>query len=267
MLEEEPDFDCEPETRAWPIWLAFAIGIAAVSVLLFRTYTPLEIIADNATQCPARTASVTAVLIDVTDSLSGAQEERIVKEMKSLCRAVPQHGRLDLFVLDGEQKATQVFSMCSPGEGLGGCAATSNESRSRTKWEHMFFAKVEAALRTAMAARGSNRSPLIEAINDVCARSFSGGDKSSGNALIIVSDMLHNTPQLNQYRGSSAMDFGRLSTTSYYSTVKPTNIAGVRTQVFYLRRANRGHLQNTQHKEFWRDVFKECGASVDIAEI
>lgn len=267
MLEEDPDFGCEQKPRAWPLWLAYILGLAAVSALLWRTYTPLEIIADKNTQCPAKIASVAAVLIDVTDSLSEAQEERIIKEMKSLCRAVPQYGRLDLYVLDGGQKATQVFSMCSPGQDLGKSAATSNESRARIKWEHLFFAKVEAALRTAMDARGSNRSPLIEAVNDICARSFSGSDKSSGNTLIIVSDMLHNTRQLNHYRGSSAMDFEKFCTTPYFSSVKPTNIAGVRTQVFYLRRANKGHLQNPPHKEFWRAFFIQCGASMDLAEI
>jgi len=267
MLEEVPDFECKPKARAWPLWLAVGAGLLGVLGVLWLNYKPVPPIVYQATQCPAKIAQVAAVLIDVTNALEGEQPARIVKEMRQLCKSVPQYGRIDLYVLDKREKPQLLFSMCSPGDGSGGSWISSNEWQSRLKWERLFFAKVEMALQTAMKAEGSLHSPLMKAINDVCTRSFSGGDAMPGNTLIVVSDMLQNTGELNHYRGGVAMNFAEVVASPYYANVKPTNASGVRAQVFYLRRANKGHLQSALHKDFWRSFFKDCGATVDIADI
>lgn len=270
MLEERPAGRCPPggKTSAWPLWALCILILCVIFGFMWANYTPVEPIADKKTLCPSKITAVAAVIIDVTDPLTQPQQDRIVNEMRQLCQAVPQYGRLDLYVLDKGMVAESEFSMCNPGDGAGKNAFASNDRISRLKWERLFFARVEGALRKAMTGQKSDFSPIVEAINDVAGRSFTSGLASNAHTLIIVSDMLHKTTDLNQYtirRG--ALDFPAFSNTPYYRATRPTNLAGVRTQIFYVRRPDKGHLQTPEHKLFWRALFRDCGATADIAEI
>ncbi|MDQ7836138.1 MAG: hypothetical protein RDU24_12205 [Humidesulfovibrio sp.] len=225
-------------------------------------------IANTETNCPNDIASVTAVLIDVTDPLSGAQKQRILNEMEILCKNIPQYGRIDLYVLDGNGKASRCFSMCSPGDGSNGNILFVNKEMTQMSWRKKFYDKVIERLETAIDSGGNNRSPLIEAVNAVCAESFSGrsGTTPGGSTLILVSDMVHNTRELNQYNRRS-VGFSEFKGTAYFELTRPTNMKGVRGQVYYVRRPELGAIQGNAHKDFWRSYFRECGASMDFVEI
>lgn len=268
MLHPRPAPAAEQKSGV-PLLCGLALAVAVSCVLVWLFMPSYKAVADSESQCPSDIAAVTAVLIDVTDPLSGEQKDRVLNEMEILCKNLPQYGRLDLYCLDKEQVAQRIFSRCNPGDGADVHWFFLNHEMAQNKWREQFFNKVQAALKQAVECEGTVRSPIIEAINAVCARSFSGrsGATPGGSSLILVSDMLHNTNELNHYKRRNSQNFQEFSQKPYYSSTRPTNMAGVRSLVYYVRRPKHGSSQGQEHKEFWRAYFAACGSTVQFEEI
>lgn len=268
ILDEEPDFTRKSKGNGVLIWALSAIVFAGIIAVLWISYVPKPRIEDKESGCLEIVPSVTAVLIDVTDPLSESQQTDTLEKLEGLCAGLPQYARLDLYVLAKGLKAERLFSKCNPGVARGKTEASTNENVGKSKWKKLFRDRANTSLKTAMNKSGDDWSPIMETLNDVSGRSFSEAPGARENVLIIVSDMLQRSEMLDQYvAGRRATDFKALSAKPYFSATRPTNLGGTSVRILYLRRRAVAHLQTQAHKEFWREFFTACGASVEIKEI
>ncbi len=150
-------------------------------------------------------------------------------------------------------------TVCNPGNGKGASEFNSNPRRLERRWKQQFSDSLEHQLTSLLKAPSANTSPILESIQNVSASVFDApAFKQVPKQLIIVSDMVQNTPGFSQYRQSETFD--QFKHTPYYLTVRP-NLDGVNVTILYLRRADVFRIQGrTQHLDFWRDYFTDAGA-------
>jgi hypothetical protein len=120
-----------------------------------------------------------------------------------------------------------------------------------------FLVPVTTTLEQSLTAEVGERSPILETLQ-LISRSqeiADGGRKT----LILVSDMLQNTPGFSHYRERRSYDdFVR---SGFASDVK-ADFRGWEVIVVYLRRYRDRQLQQGAHVDFWQRYFHEAGGKV-----
>jgi len=219
---------------------------------------------DPETLCPTTgETSVTAVLLDGTDSLTEIQKALVRTRLADLKEALPIHGRIEVYTLGqvtGNLLRPEIM-LCNPGRGSDVSQLTANPKRVEKVWRERFSERLDLALDRVLDTRGEKTSPLMESIQSVGATAFAGARRASiPKHLVIVSDMLQHTPGYSQYKGLGSFD--SLQRTEYFRQVRP-DLGGVDVTILYLRRPTRAGLQGGAHVTFWEAFFTAAGATLD----
>ena len=86
---------------------------------------------------------------------------------------------------------------------------------------------------------------------------FQNHDVHGERHLIVMSDMLQNTPQFSMYHG--ALDFASFARSDYGRKVQ-AQLPGVEVELDVL--VNTPALQTRRNLKFWEDYFEKAGAHV-----
>jgi hypothetical protein len=86
---------------------------------------------------------------------------------------------------------------------------------------------------------------------------FRKHDVKGERRLIIISDMLHNTPQFSMYRGP--VDYETFAA-SKYGRKAQLELRDVEVELHYL--INNPQLQTKRNLKFWEDYFIKAGAQI-----
>jgi hypothetical protein len=145
----------------------------------------------------------TLILVDKSDPWSPVQAERLKRLVKQVGEALPAERLLSVFVFNDafEPNFPPLLALCNPGrtasEWIG------NPRRDYIRWVEKFGRPLDEALTVlAQPARG-NLSPVAEAIGDVLSRR-ENRPASGERSLLLVSDMLQNSPQFSVFGNSAA---------------------------------------------------------------
>jgi serine/threonine protein kinase len=233
-------------------------ALAARLVYVQRTTPDL----DQTTMCPVNGAKgLIVLLLDATNSISPFQQADLRRHLQDIQETVPEYCALDVYTVsaakDGLLKSVGA-SVCNPGYGRNARAFTSNPHVMKEKWKKRFSLPLNAVLASMLVTPPSDQSPILEGIQSVAVAEF--GKLPAGTTtrkLIIVSDMLPNTPEYSQYHGIESFDEFRRS--SYYRRVRP-DLHGVEVELYYLRRDQGPQVK--QHIEFWERYFADSGATL-----
>jgi hypothetical protein len=95
----------------------------------------------------------------------------------------------------------------------------------------------------------------------VVALRFAKFDVRGRRSLIIVSDMLHNTPAYSLYRQSQ--DFAALRTTPEFARLR-SKLEGADVELLLLMHTPQ--LQSRRLTKFWEDYFRDMGARLQRVE-
>jgi hypothetical protein len=120
-----------------------------------------------------------------------------------------------------------------------------------------FLLPVTSALEQSLSVDVGERSPILETLQ-LISRSQEiedGGRKT----LIVVSDMLQNTPGFSHYRDRRS--YGDFVRSGFASDVK-ADFRDWSIIVIYLRRYRDRHLQQGAHVDFWQRYFHDAGGKV-----
>jgi hypothetical protein len=100
-------------------------------------------------------------------------------------------------------------------------------------------------------------SPIMAAIQAIAVQRY-GGRAMEGlpKSLVVVSDMIENTPDYSQYRGSVDYPVYRASPASQKYA---TDLAGAEVTIYYLKRLGAGPADSGAHIRFWSDWVAENG--------
>lgn len=231
-------------------------GFGALGYAFFAA--PKPVLTDKATLCPmSGPTGVTVVLIDSTDALGPTAQLELRQRLLDVGEAVPKGTLLELRTLDGVTPGGKIaFSLCNPGSGADLSELTGNPQMANRKWNAGFKAPLETALKGSMAASPSKISPIMEAIQRIALERFTGtAANERSKTLIVISDMLENTPHYSQYAGDAK--FQRYRQTQAYQRFR-TDLHGATVSLYYIQRQvmPKG-LTPVDHIGFWQEWIRD----------
>jgi hypothetical protein len=214
---------------------------------------------DAADLCPASgPRGHVILLVDRTDPMSFIQEQAFLTYLKAFGEGGVGEGELFSVFVVGEDFAAAAqpwFNMCNPGRGEDKSRWTSNPEQIRRRFESKFLAPMQRQAGQLRAAAPAKTSPILEMLQLAAIEGFRQDHASGRKKLVIVSDMLHNTPEFSLYR--EAADFDAFRQTPYFQKSQ-ADLAGVEVEIFLLM--NAPQRQNLRLVNFWERYFQAMGA-------
>ena len=217
---------------------------------------------DRISSCPkGNLDSVTLVLIDLTDPINPVQAAALRNALLEVRDSIPQYGRLEIYPLSSAKQTAipPLFAACNPGNGRDVSSPLSGNAQLADRiWQKQFADKIDAIIAKVETLPPEQNSPILEAIQSVSVTGFGAptAQTAASKRLILVSDMLHYTPELSMYNGAPQFDEFRAS--QYYLRVKP-DLRGAKVDVYLIVRETKHAAQQPPLYKFWTDYFDAAG--------
>ena len=244
-----------------------AIGIAALAVFFaalgggiywFLTRDPGL---DRQTLCPKSGPTAHIVLmVDKTDPLNFNQKQAFLRLLEELVdRRVAPGQLVSVFVLgeDFRDGAKPLVEVCNPGSGEGKSELTANIAKLNAQYRERFREPLLKQADVLVSTKPANASPIFEMIQLVSLNGFRKHTVNGPRRLIIVSDLLHKSPQLSMYQGMPDMD--ALAASEYGRRMR-TELDGVEVEIHHVLHYSK--LQTQKQLDFWKAYFSRAGARV-----
>ena len=252
----------------------FGIGILLLAVIVgyFIIAPPPT---DPKTFCPKDTEGIgmTALLIDVSDKLTGSQLAKLENELRNISTVSEKKSssflkkgeKLMVYFIEPEgQVPSLVFSMCHPGntanrsviDGL-----SEGEIYARKKWKKFTDDVMQNIENKIGETAEMSTSPIIEAVQFIRAETFPPPrliDGSINYRLVVWSDLLQNSLEGNH--------FGKLN--DYKEALKrnPLELSGIEVSIFQIISKKYNKYQTNEHVAWWRKVFSRANADMRMWE-
>ena len=215
--------------------------------------------------CPeeSRIKKYTAILFDISDSLTVTQREFLTKEIQYIKDKSSLHDRIAVFSvgdrLDG--KIHPALSLCNPGTGDNIDELTGNPKMALAIWNQEFSERIEFLTRSYLEENEKPFSPLMESIQSISVTFMPRKNVSIvRKEIFIVSDMLQHTSEYSHYKNRPPI-FNDFKGSPYELKVK-TSLSNVELTIFYLRRFGQNKVQGKMHIEFWNEYFHSLGGNL-----
>ena len=249
------------------ITIGFTIVISIVVGLFIAVVTYVKLNAEpglnKVTLCPADGPQGHFVLlVDKTDPLNFTQKQTFSVTLTDIIqKRTPPGYLLSIFVLDEDFKANAVplLELCNPGTGAEKSAMTATLKKLRQQYEQKFVEPMRKQSEALLSTTPAKTSPILEMVQLVGINAFRKHDIKGERRLIILSDMLHNTPQFSMFRSPADYYYAAFSLTAYGKKTQ-VDLGGVDVELLYL--LHTPQLQTRRNLLFWEDYFKKSGARV-----
>lgn len=243
----------------WGI-VAFVAFFGAVAALIYaQREAPAKLNPD--TLCPpGGPQGHIVLLVDRTDPLNFTQKKAFSELMHEVIeRRTPAGHLLSVYVLgeDFKETAEPLIEMCNPGTGEGTSTLTGNPQKERRRYEQRFLKPLNEQAESLVSSTAAKYSPIFEMLQMVSINSFRKHGVQGERRLLIVSDMLHNTPQASMFRGP--LDYGTFAQSEYGHKMS-LEMQGVKVELNYL--LHNPKLQTMKNVNFWEKHFDKAGARV-----
>jgi hypothetical protein len=247
------------DTVMWVAGVALLIVTTVAVALVFYTQFSRDPPLNKATMCPATgPLGHIVLLVDKTDPLNFTQRQDFSVAMKELVETkVPEGHLLSVFVLGErfEQSALPIIELCNPGSDAGKSELSANLKRLRKQYEERFVRPLEDTTKALIADEPAKASPIFEMLQLVGINGFRKHAVKGPKRLVLVSDMLHNTPQFSMYAGPA--EFELFESTDYAKRTQ-AELREVSVELHYLMTTPR--LQTRRNQVFWERYFERAGA-------
>ena len=238
-----------------------AAGIVGAYFYVQQSHVPL----DTVSLCPIDgPRELTAVLIDRTDPLNKVQSAALRVRLQKIKTEVPRYGEIQIYTVRPLETGLlrPELRICNPGRGADVNPAIGNPRLAERKWQESFASRLDALIAEMVASSEANVSPVMESVQSVALSAFSSNSlHGKPKKLIIVSDMIQNTPGHSQYRGITS--FQNYKTSKHYRHVR-ADLTNVSVEIIYILRDtkvrdDKARLQGKRHIEFWQHFFADMG--------
>ena len=238
--------------------ILLVLGVAA-SVTYFMMTRSESL--DKDTLCPAKGPTGHYVLlVDKTDPLTFTQKEAFTVTLRELIeKRIPEGYLLSVFVLgeDFKENAKPLVELCNPGTGQDKSELTANLRQLKRQYQDGFLGPLLKQSEALMAPQPAKASPIFEMMQLVAINGFRKHGVKGELRLIVMSDMLHNTPQFSMYKGP--VDYPAFASSTYGQKTQ-LELRGVEVEIHYLM--NTPQLQTKRNLKFWEDYFNKAGARI-----
>ena len=216
---------------------------------------------DRATLCPKTgpTAHI-VLLVDKTDPLNFSQKEAFLRLLDELVTRRVEPGQLvSVFVLgeDFREGAKPLVEVCNPGSGEGKSELTANVAKLNAQFRERFREPLLKQADALISTVPAKSSPIFEMLQLVSINGFRKHAVNGPRRLIVVSDMLHKSPQLSMYQ--TLPDFEAFSASEYGRKMR-SELDRVEVELHHV--LNYPKLQTRKQLEFWQTYFSRSGARI-----
>lgn len=245
-------------------WLKIAGVALAVGVIGFAYVTVMKgnKSLDELTLCPTTPASVTVLLVDVTDPMTTAQKQDFRNQLNRLRSAIPRYGKLIVTKVDSSSNELlqPVIVRCNPGTAEDVNDLTGNPAGVKKAHDDQFIAPLDLAFDSLTRASAADRSPIFESVQSVALTELTKSEVSNiPRKLVLVSDLLQNTDTISFYSGLPAQD--ELTTSAPFRRVR-TDLTGVDVEVWMLERSDANQTQPRALIDLWDAAIAAQGGNV-----
>jgi hypothetical protein len=232
------------------------IAMAAAAILAAVLFPKEEELSQNLCPLSGPTGHV-ILLVDATDPFTFTQSKalaQLVEQMAQPART-PQGTLLTVYVFGDDVKAgaAPMFERCSPGSGAGKSEVTHTLKLWQERYAKEFQDPLIQKVPEMQPKVSAPRSPIMQMLQ-IVSLSFKGHAASGERRLIIVSDLLQNTPELSLYREippyaqfRDRADARRLRAELGHVVVDAELLL------------NTPQIQNRRFLKFWEDYFSDMG--------
>lgn len=211
-------------------------------------------------QIPAHSVLV----VDKTDMYTPAQASSIEALVFQTRDRLEIGERFSLFELDerGELTHTNRFSLCNPGRGEQINPLYRNPNRVEARYQALFERPLQRALADLVRPKDAPQSPVIESLARLTQEA--GFNRSvDGRRIILVSDMLQNSPLYSVY-GQARQDLAnRLPDPStvvrQVEAQYGSGLRGVELEVHYVAQPGWTPEQRAILQAHWQAIFSQMG--------
>lgn len=260
--------------RSGAIILALFILLAG-SLAVFLVVIDRENVEHGDNLCPKdRNFSpprVIVVLVDQTDRLTDQHQQSLRAHFRQLLHAEfeseeaqlhRRFSRTEVFSFRAGQvgglEISHRLTLCNPGDVNGLTKYHKNPDQVRRTFEKKFLERLDSELRDLMNFKDSPQSPILEAIKHVSLEVFADPKiEKAEKSLILVSDALHNTPDLSMFR--TAPNFADFYRTNYGNRIV-SDLKGAKVQLLLLTSPAVAQ-QRTAVERFWSPYFLQSKAA------
>lgn len=215
------------------VMMAIVLGIIVAAVLL----RPEPIIRDPETLCRAEGPySITALLLDRTDSFGAQTKDDLKIQIQNLLDTVKENHEISLFTVESTQDKglEPIIKVCNPGDPKDVDPLVQSQAIVRRKWQHKFRQPLDEVLQTLLAEKEAPSSPIMESVQSVSLTHFQATERRSiPRRLIIISDLLQNSDACSFYRESP--NFSRFQRTHEALGLNP-DLRGVEIELWLIQR-------------------------------
>ena len=228
----------------WRLWAVLAMLGAGAAFVAYSEITNPELGPDG---CPVAGASVLRLaLIDASDRIEPSELEQLSDALRRIAAAADPDTRLAVFTAGGggEVDLLPVFSGCSQARASGALTGAIYASKQTER----FFADVSKWL-AGLGQVSRPTSPLLEVTERVLYRTdvIDAGQRH----LILVSDLLQNTPAWSVYPGLPGY---RAMAAHSPIDLPPPPARWDSVTILMLQRPSARHLQTRALESLWVEV-------------
>lgn len=242
------------------ISLTVSILIGALCLYFHSANSP-----DLVSFCPQSGAlGHVIILIDRTTPLNFIQEKSLYANMDEIVKQRVKEGeRLTVFVIDEDITKTSepIFDKCNPGDGSTKNQYMENPAKYAELYKK-FLEEFKSIEKRFYQPQHREKSPIMEMLQIVSIEGFRKHSIKGRKQLIIISDMLHNTPTYSQYKDRT--EFQQFRQSDYFKKAR-ANLSDIEVKIEYLMHSPQ--LQNRGHAKFWEDYFKEMGGRLTEVQL
>ena len=246
----------------WLVIAVFAVVALVVVGFVYLRLTTVKPVLDKQTLCPLEggAQSTTVVLLDTSDQWPEITREEVRKRLEKLAEDVPDYGLLELRLVDPSVQGGRImFSKCNPGSGVNESEITANPRLMRRKWKEQFLSPLQQALDRTLTQAETASSPILSTAQRIAVDHFDG--KRPGH-LILVSDMIENTPDYSQYKGD--FSYERYKQSPAYKK-QHTDLRGADVTILYVQRLR---MDSGKHIKFWTDWIRDNhGSALEMKKL
>ncbi len=180
-----------------------AVALAMIGAFGWLKYQAMSSVSlDKASLCPTTgPTSETAILLDVTDPISGTTSLDLKNQFQRLVYGVPVNGAIDVYALtEKEGELERTFHGCNPGSGDLTNEWTSNPKLVQQRWEKGFQKPLDEIAGKLGSGASGEFSPIMAGIQRINLEAFQPLPAGIPKTLYVASDMVEHTAAFSSYR-------------------------------------------------------------------
>jgi len=189
----------EQKTTMGYIIIGVSCFILAVSAISAYVLTGED--CDPETFCKGEVLAHTIIVLDKTDPLTIEQQKFMLHYINKEKEKLKKFEKFSIFTLT-ENTYTNlepIFSKCNPGTGENANPLYQNPQMIKMRFDNDFSEPLKENMNSLLFDSTGSKSTIFEMIRELTFRD-DFGESMKNRTLIIISDMMHNTPEYSHYK-------------------------------------------------------------------